>query len=72
MKNGDKEVAGTFRWNSPDTVPASGNYSDEWTFTPDDENTYAKVTGSTEVTVKPAKLTDVSVVQNGDLIYNGN
>ena len=72
MKNGDKEVAGTFRWNSPDTVPASGNYSAEWTFTPDDENTYAKVTGSTEVTVKPAKLTDVSVVQNGDLIYNGN
>ena len=72
MKNGDKEVAGTFRWSSPDTVPASGNYSAEWTFTPDDENTYAKVTGSTEVTVKPAKLTDVSVVQNGDLTYSGN
>ena len=72
MKNGDKEVAGTFRWNSPDTVPASGNYSAEWTFTPDDENTYAKVTGNTEVTVKLAELADVLAVQNGDLIYNGN
>ena len=72
MKDGDKEVAGTFRWNSPDTVPASGTYSAEWTFTPNDENTYARVTGSTEVTVKPAKLTDVSVSQDGDLTYSGN
>ena len=72
MKDGDKNVAGTFRWNSPDTIPAGGTYNAEWTFTPDDENTYAKVTGNTEVTVKPAKLADVSAVQNGDLTYNGN
>ena len=72
MKDGNKKVAGTFSWNSPDTIPAGGTYNAEWTFTPDDENTYAKVTGNTEVTVKPAKLADVLAVQNGDLIYNGN
>ena len=72
MKDGNKKVAGTFSWNSPDTIPAGGTYNAEWTFTPGDENTYAKVTGNTEVTVKPAKLADVLAVQNGDLIYNGN
>lgn len=72
MKDGNKKVAGTFSWNSPDTIPAGGTYNAEWTFTPDDENTYAKVTGNTEVTVKLAELADVLAVQNGDLIYNGN
>ena len=72
MKDGNKKVAGTFSWNSPDTVPAGGTYNAEWTFTPDDENTYAKVTGNTEITVKLAELADVLAVQNGDLIYNGN
>ena len=72
MKDGNKKVAGTLSWNSPDTRPAGGTYNAEWTFTPGDENTYAKVTGNTEVTVKPAKLADVLAVQNGDLIYNGN
>ena len=72
MKDGNKKVAGTFSWKSPDTIPAGGTYNAEWTFTPDDENTYAKVTGNTEVTVKLAELADVLAVQNGDLIYNGN
>lgn len=72
MKDGNKKVAGTFSWNSPDTIPAGGTYNAEWTFTPDDENTYAKVTGNTEVTVKLAELADVLAVQNGDLIYSGN
>ena len=72
MKDGNKKIAGTFSWNSPDTIPAGGTYNAEWTFTPDDENTYAKVTGNTEVTVKLAELADVLAVQNGDLIYNGN
>ena len=72
MKDGNKEVDGTFSWKDGNVKPDAGVKSYEWTFTPDDENTYARVTGSTEVTVKPAKLTDVSVSQNEDLIYSGN
>lgn len=62
MVNG-KMVPGTFTWNSPNSRPdAQEKYAAEWTFTPDDTDTYANVSGTALIRVLPAPLTDAVIV----------
>ena len=55
MKYMDSDVAGAFTWVNPDAKPdKAGAYTAEWKFTPEDSDTYAEVTGTTEITVNKA------------------
>lgn len=63
------ELEGTFAWRTPDVVLDAGTYPKlGWKFTPDDY-TYAEASGTAEITVKRAKLTDPAPVTL--TIYNG-
>lgn len=63
------ELEGTFAWRTPDVVLDAGTYPElGWKFTPDDY-TYAEASGTAEITVKRAKLTDPAPVTL--TIYNG-
>ena len=63
------ELEGTFAWQTPDVVLDAGTYQElGWKFTPDDY-TYAEASGTAEITVKRAKLTDPAPVTL--TIYNG-
>ena len=63
------ELEGTFAWQTPDVVLDAGTYPElGWKFTPDDY-TYAEASGTAEITVKQAKLTDPAPVTL--TIYNG-
>lgn len=63
------ELEGTFAWRTPDVVLDAGTYTElGWKFTPDDY-TYAEASGTAEITVKRAKLTDPAPVTL--TIYNG-
>jgi len=56
MKDGDKEVDGTFTWvNGTDKPNANDSYQATWKFTPNDQEKYAEVTGT--VTIKVNKAT---------------
>ena len=63
------KLEGTFAWQTPDVVLDAGTYPElGWKFTPDNY-TYAEASGTAEITVKQAKLTDPAPVTL--TIYNG-
>lgn len=63
------ELEGTFAWRTPDVVLDAGTYPElGWKFIPDNY-TYAEASGTVEITVKRAKLTDPAPVTL--TIYNG-
>lgn len=65
----DPMIPGTFVWQTPDAILDAGTYKDlVWKFTPVDY-TYAEASGTAEITVKQAKLTDPAPVTL--TIYNG-
>ena len=71
-KDGDAEVAGTFTWDEPDTIPAVSD-SDlteyDVTFTPDDTVIYDPQPMKVTVPVNKAKLTITAISYS--LSYNG-
>ncbi len=55
MQDSGTPVPGTFEWSNPDNRPAvQESYAAAWTFTPDDNNKYAVVTGTVRVTIAKA------------------
>lgn len=65
----DPAIQGTFAWQTPDAILDVGTYTElGWKFTPDNY-TYAEASGTAEITVKQAKLTDPAPVTL--TIYNG-
>ena len=70
MKDGDKEVPGTFAWVNGEITPAVGNgtYTATWKFTPKDTENYEEVTGTVEITVKKAGQS--GTVSMGGYTYN--
>lgn len=65
----DPMIPGTFAWQTPDVVLDAGTYTElGWKFTPVDY-TYAEASGTAEIIVKRAKLTDPAPVTL--TIYNG-
>ena len=65
----DPTIQGTFAWQTPDAILDAGTYTElGWKFTPDNY-TYAEASGTAEITVKQAKLTDPAPVTL--TIYNG-
>lgn len=62
-------IQGTFAWQTPDAILDAGRHADlVWKFTPDNY-TYAEASGTAEIIVKRAKLTDPAPVTL--TIYNG-
>lgn len=54
----DPTTQGTFAWQTPDAILDVGTYTElGWKFTPDNY-TYAEASGTAEIIVKKAKLTD--------------
>lgn len=65
----DPMIPGTFAWQTPDAILDAGRHADlVWKFIPADY-TYAEASGTAEITVKQAKLTDPAPVTL--TIYNG-
>ena len=65
----DPMIPGTFAWRTPDAILDVGTYTElGWKFIPDNY-TYAEASGTAEITVKQAKLTDPAPVTL--TIYNG-
>ena len=63
MKDGETPVPGKFEWSNPDNRPAvQENYAAAWIFKPDDNKTYAIVTGTALIQVLPAPITGVVIV----------
>lgn len=69
--NTGKKVNGTFRWNNPDFIPNGvGDCDSGWTFTPEDNETYAVTIGSVLVMVNQKSITGAQVdIKNP--VYNG-
>ena len=57
---GGVEVTGTFAWDDGSATPGVGSYSAPWMFTPDD-NAYAEVKGTANITVNPASIAGAEV-----------
>ena len=57
MKDGDKDVAGTFAWSSGDVKPDAGKCHATWIFTPEDTEKYVTTSGDAEITVNKATPT---------------
>lgn len=65
----DPTIQGTFVWQTPDAILDAGRHADlVWKFIPADY-TYAEASGTAEITVKQARLTDPAPVTL--TIYNG-
>ena len=65
----DPTIQGTFVWQTPDAILDAGRHADlVWKFIPADY-TYAEASGTAEITVRQAKLTDPAPVTL--TIYNG-
>ena len=72
MKDGDKTVSGQFTWDAPETKPDAGKIQANWTFTPEDTDTYQVVNGAADITVNKA---DVNISQKPaakKLTYTGS
>ncbi|MCI8652841.1 MAG: hypothetical protein HFF11_03995 [Angelakisella sp.] len=69
----DREVPGTFVWSNPDNRPAvQEKYAAAWTFTPEDNNTYAIVTGTALIQVLPAPITNAMIeLEPASFRYDG-
>lgn len=68
----DAEVKGTFSWKQPGDTILDANtlgHSVEWTFTPTDENTYMKATGT--ATVKVDKALQYGKISMAGYSYGG-
>ena len=65
MADGTTPVPGTFAWSNPDNRPAvQENYAAAWIFTPDDNKTYAIVTGTALIQVLPAPIAGAVIALN--------
>ena len=74
MKDGNKEVTGTFAWKDGTIKPNAGSYEAEWTFTPDASNggIYANATGKVSVKVNPKDIKGATVTLKSDSFeYDG-
>ena len=73
MEN-NRDVPGTFTWSSPENRPAvQEKYAAAWVFTPEDNDTYAIVTGTVLIQVKPASIQEAVVELNQNSFrYDGN
>ena len=74
MKDGNKEVTGTFAWTDGTIKPNAGSYEAEWTFTPDASNggIYAAATGKVSVKVNPKDIKGATVTLKSDSFeYDG-
>ena len=74
MKDGNKEVTGTFAWTDGTIKPNAGSYEAEWTFTPDASNggIYANATGKVSVKVNPKDIKGAKVTLKSDSFeYDG-
>ena len=73
MKDGDKEVTGTFAWKDGTIKPNAGSYDAEWTFTPDASygGIYANATGKVTVKVYTAPILEARVSEPS-YTYDGN
>lgn len=69
--NTGKKVNGTFSWNNPDFIPNGvGDCDSGWTFTPEDNETYAVTIGSVFVMVNRKSIAGAQVdIKNP--VYNG-
>lgn len=63
------DVAGTFRWVSPDETPHAGPYKAEWIFEPNDYR-YETTYGKADITVEKADSVCTAPTAN-TLTYNG-
>ena len=64
------DVPGTFSWSEPDAVLDAGSHQAEWTFTPNNEDTYLETSGTVQVTVNKADAACTAPTAN-DLTYDG-
>ena len=65
MKDGETPVPGKFEWSNPDNRPAvQENYAAAWIFKPDDNKTYAIVTGTALIQVLPAPIIRMQDIQD--------
>ena len=74
MKDGNKEVTGTFAWKDGTIKPNAGSYEAEWTFAPDASNggIYANATGKVSVKVNPKDIKGATVTLKSDSFeYDG-
>ena len=72
MKDGNKEVDGTFSWKDGNVKPDAGIKSYDWVFKPKDTVTYAEATGSVDIKVNPKNVTEDMISNIDDVNYNGN
>ena len=70
MQGADGEVAGTFTWNDSGAVLDAGSQTPAWTFVPDDEETYAPVSGTALVEVRSKQVRIVGTTAKGKA-YDG-
>lgn len=69
--NTGKKVNGTFSWNNPDFIPNGvGDCDSGWTFTPEDNETYAVTIGSVFVMVNQKSIAGAQVDIKSP-VYNG-
>lgn len=67
-----EEVRGTFAWKNGSATPnVTDSYSAAWEFTPEEGSVYDKASGTAQLKINPAALTNVSVTAN-ELTYNGS
>ena len=57
IKDGDKNVTGTFNFDNATLVRSVGTWTEPYTFTPSDTNNYHVVSGTVSVKVSEAELT---------------
>lgn len=66
-----ESVPGTFTWKNGTAAPSvTDSFSAAWEFTPEEGSVYDKASGTAQLKIKPAELTNVSVTAD-ELTYNG-
>lgn len=71
-RNTGKSVNGTFAWTDGTIKPyANDRYEAEWTFTPEDGNTYTEATGKATVKVAPKSIEGATItLEKDEFTYN--